>query len=791
MIELQTLPPVVLQPTVHYIDTLEQLQLAIPVIVEYLRQPNAPLAVDTETYGPNKKAVPRPTRCAGGFNGYIRLLQLGFNPSETLAIRDQQYVIDVKAIGANWVAHLLGDILEKATVIGQNLKYEWQFLWVHMGIKLRKMRDMLLISQVLCAGDKLNHGLGDLYDRHLNRGWFEARTGMTFEMYQKYKATYQKIDWEIVELGELRDEDGTNALQYAADDVSLIFPLFDHLRDKVQDWVDHYERDMSAEMGMLHVIKKECALIPVFALMELRGIKLDARYHLHTVIEYLQKMRDIAVDNLGFKVTKTVRVISRWCTLKDRKEKITPKVQRVYFEVEKEEDLNLRSPQQLKPKINQMLSDALGEKIEIDTGEKEIREVLNRRAKELPPEVVTKLKWILQYKKASSLLSRYGQDLLDMAPDGYLFPSWHQIGTDESAVSSGRSSCTKPNMMFMPARGWLFVTKWDASGKPLDGVEAMPFFRRSFVAAPGWKLLCADYSQEEPRIAAEIYNEERLIGDFKKFGDKADVHSIFGKSFCGLDYYPPKGSFERDYIGKTGGLQLLYGAWWVAFKQFMYVNTDGRVDWTDEEAQQKYHNWFADYPAFLEQKNQAKRDAEEFAEDWKFTLAPCKINRQPFAVFWTSPWGRKRSFHLKPEHMKVPDLKLHKNFKAPVLNSDGQPELDANGKEVLSWKNIYRERISSAGREGFNHRIQGSAADVLKYACILVEAAFQAEGWDWQQGIVAVIHDEILCHVREENVERAAEIIKKSMLKAWYDYFKEVDMYLTVKSGDSWADCKS
>lgn len=792
------------------IETPEQFLGIVPLIYEYAKSPKACLSIDVETYGPNKKKVPRPTRNKdGSYNGHIRTLQIGLSPNVSSPIRDIQYIIDVKKLGYELVGKYLKDVLENTMVLGQNLKYEYQFLFTHMGIRLRKMRDVMLMSQILFAGDKVNHGLGDLYGRFLDYGWFESyldvngRLAMlkepykeipwkfnVFDAYKIFKETNQTLDWEEE---ELTDEQ----LDYAADDVALIFPLFDAMCERIRQWREIYETEFQGSgRGMLEIIRLECSNIPAFALMELRGIKLNKDYHNFTVIKYLMEKQDEAAAMLGFTVTKKIvkKFSNRWCGLKDRKEKACVGINRVSWEevTYEEVPMNMRSPAQLKPRLNEILRDALQDpELEIEgTGEDVIKDLVNKRRRELPPPVIEQLRWILQYKKASSLLSKFGQKMIDLCTDrDYLHASWFQIGTDESSVSSGRSSCKSPNMMQMPSRGHLFATKYDDQGKPLDGVNVIHFFRRSFIAEEGWILLDADYSQEEPRIAAETCNELPLIEDFRRFGKDSDIHSIIGKSLCGLDYYPKKGSYERDYIGKTGGLQLLYGAYWKSLKDFMYSKTDGKVDWDDADAEQAYNRFFEAYPSFRREMDKVKNEVQEEAANFGWTLAPFKKDRRPFYVAFTK-MGRARRFCLKDDQVKKPDFMLSKHYKTPVLDEDGEPELDEKGKQVTTWKNIYRERMSAAGREGFNHRIQGTAADILKIAIQMIEERFEQAGFDWQEGIVAVIHDEILCHVKLEHADIAAAIMRECMIEAWDRFFKRVPMFVDVDRANNWADAK-
>lgn len=74
-------------------------------------------------------------------------------------------------------------------------------------------------------------------------------------------------------------------------------------------------------------------------------------------------------------------------------------------------------------------------------------------------------------------------------------------GYDQLGADTGRFTCKEPNVHGIPRR-----------------------VRNCFVASPGHKLIKADYSQEEVRIAAEITKDKSLIADI---GNGLDLHCHF------------------------------------------------------------------------------------------------------------------------------------------------------------------------------------------------------------------------------------------------------------------------
>src|SRR5581483_3034340 len=121
------------------------------------------LAVDVETFSNDKleeDEVPRPIKFRHPYiSGMIKTLQIGM----PIDVEDIQFIIDLEEINPRVAGKYLKFALENSMIIGQNLKYEFQMLAVHCDIRLRNMRDLMLMSQVLHAGNKISHSMGSIY----------------------------------------------------------------------------------------------------------------------------------------------------------------------------------------------------------------------------------------------------------------------------------------------------------------------------------------------------------------------------------------------------------------------------------------------------------------------------------------------------------------------------------------------------------------------------------------------------------------------------------------------------
>ena len=149
-------------------------------------------------------------------------------------------------------------------------------------------------------------------------------------------------------------------------------------------------------------------------------------------------------------------------------------------------EFNVASPQQL----CQVLFDEL--KLPVlkrgKTGPSTDQEVLEKLAEQHPlPRA------IIEYRGLSKLKSTYLEPLPQyLGKDGRLHTTFHQ-----AATATGRLSSSEPNLQNIPIRG-----------------EMGPEIRRAFVAAPGMRLLSADYSQVELRLLAHFSGDPGLIDAF-------------------------------------------------------------------------------------------------------------------------------------------------------------------------------------------------------------------------------------------------------------------------------------
>jgi DNA polymerase-1 len=140
---------------------------------------------------------------------------------------------------------------------------------------------------------------------------------------------------------------------------------------------------------------------------------------------------------------------------------------------------------------------------------------------------------LLGYKELRNFVTTFGTMWLrHVDSDGRVYASFNQLGTD-----TGRYSCDSPNLQNIPIR------KDDR-------------YRQAFIATDGdWKIITADLSQIEYRIAGEFSMETAIIEEYNK--ENPDFHQLTAN--LASQYL---GEQLERHIGKTLNFALIYQAYY-------------------------------------------------------------------------------------------------------------------------------------------------------------------------------------------------------------------------------------
>lgn len=279
------------------------------------------------------------------------------------------------------------------------------------------------------------------------------------------------------------------------------------------------------------IYKLEKALAPVVEKMERSGIKIDAAW-----LSALSREMDSIIKSLEEKIYSLAR-----------------------------EKFNINSSQQISHILfeNLKLSTAGLKKTPggvISTSWSELEKLKDKHPI---------IEFLEDYRELFKLKSGFVDSLPKLsAKDGRLHPKFHQLGT-----ATGRFSCSDPNLQNIPIKG-------DFGRK----------IRQAFIVDKGFKMVSADYSQMELRIAAAISKDKKMIEFFRK---GKDIHKMTASQIFNI---PENKVGERERsLAKTINFGVLYGMSALGLARAAGISMDEAKNFIDE-----YFNDFGGIAGYVE-----------------------------------------------------------------------------------------------------------------------------------------------------------------------------------------------
>ncbi|MFA5851566.1 MAG: DNA polymerase I [Spirochaetales bacterium] len=299
---------------------------------------------------------------------------------------------------------------------------------------------------------------------------------------------------------------------------------------------------------------------------------------------------------------------------------------------------------------------------------------------------------ILRQRMLAKLKNTYVDTLAGLAErSGRVHTTYIQTG-----AATGRLSSKDPNLQNIPIR--------DEEGRRI---------RASFTAAPGMRLISADYSQIELVVMAHLSGDENLIAAFK---EGVDIHRRTAAFIFGIEEAAVTPEHRR--VAKTINFGVIYG-----MSAFRLARDLGIPNSKAQGFIDAYFTTYSGVARFI-QKTIAETESSGYA---------------------TTMFGRRR--------------------KIAAINSKNKTERQA------------------AQRVAVNTPIQGSAADIVKRAMLLVDAKLREKMPE--VSMLLQVHDELVFEAPEASVEKACDIIRKEMESA---AILSVPLRVSIETAYSWGD---
>jgi DNA polymerase-1 len=185
---------------------------------------------------------------------------------------------------------------------------------------------------------------------------------------------------------------------------------------------------------------------------------------------------------------------------------------------------------------------------------------------------------VLDWRQLAKLRSTYTDAL-----QSYINPETGRVHTSYAmaSTSTGRLSSTDPNLQNIPVRS-----------------EEGRRIRTAFVAAPGHKLISADYSQIELRVLAHVADIPQLR---RAFAEGLDIHAMTASEMFGVPVEGMDPAVRRR--AKAINFGIIYG-----ISAFGLAN---QLSISREEAGDYIRTYFARFPGIKDYMDQTRKAARE------------------------------------------------------------------------------------------------------------------------------------------------------------------------------------
>ncbi len=274
---------------------------------------------------------------------------------------------------------------------------------------------------------------------------------------------------------------------------------------------------------------------------------------------------------------------------------------------------------------------------------------------------IPQVRQLIEIRSEKKLLDKL-KELHSHLKNGRIYSSFRQIG-----APTGRMASSQPNLQN--------ITKE---------------LRRLFKAPKGKKLIVADYSQIELRIAAEYVNDETMI---KAFSEGKDLHRFTASLILGKPY--DEISKEERQMVKAINFGLIYG---ISPRSLMeYARNNYGVDISLKDAQEFHKRFFDIYLSFKRWHESVKQKLSKKHSITVYTLLGRKMTVHRFTEAVNFPIQGTGSDMLK---MAVVFFgKLKKDVDAGIVNLvHDEIVVETSEADAQRVKDILSESMLKAGK---------------------------------------------------------------------------------------------
>lgn len=600
--------------------------------------------------------------------------------------------------------------------IYHNSKFDMKVIYWQIGVHLGQPHwDTYVASMLLNENE--SHSLKALHAKYVKN----AEGGDV----AKFNDLFKGIQFNLVPLDV--------AYMYAANDPVMTWELWKFQEPYFTPGTDECAESKLERVSWVYY-NIELPIIGVLFDMEVHGVDLDE--------ELLSKLRTDFTAKMNDAETTFQTEVSKYSNELDELRQVDfQSYQKLTMDAQGDVTVSISSPTQLAILFYDILK---------------LKSPDDRKPRGTGEDIVSKFdnpiaKALLVYRKYAKLMSTY------ITMDEHLAKTDNRIHTNykQYGAKTGRMSSEAPNLQNIPAKG--------------EGA----IIRQLFKATEGKYIIGSDYSQQEPRSLAALSKDENMI---QAYVEEKDLYAVIGSKIYGVPYdqcleFNPDGSSnpegkKRRNNTKSVLLGLMYGRGSSAIAD--------QTGLSKKAAEKIIADFFAEFPkvgeyiifvqqhaidyGYVETATGRRRrlpdmGLDEFSFEYidgskndnfdplDFTNddeVSTEVPEHVVEQYWSRldrAWGYKQKEVIK-EEAKAEGIKIHDN----------------GGK------------IADAERQCLNSVIQGTAADMTKYAMIQVHRDKELKELGFT--LTIPVHDELLGEIPKENAKRGAERLTEVMIES-------------------------
>jgi len=319
------------------------------------------------------------------------------------------------------------------------------------------------------------------------------------------------------------------------------------------------------------------------------------------------------------------------------------------------------------------------------------------------------------YNKLTKIKSSYIDRFLDSADDGVFYPYFKQNGTVSGRYGSDMQQLPKP---LEPGQDEQII------------MDYTNVIRAFFICPEGTMLLDTDYASLEPRVFATVAGDQGLKDIFNNDLDFYSHIAIKTEKLEGVSAHTKAPNFLKKVNpvkrqqAKSYSLGVPYGMSGYALAMTLEIPA--------KEGDKLVEGYLDGFPDLRKWREESRAFVKEhgFIKNKVGRIRHLPVAKSVYAAMGDGLMDWKHKKNLEREY----------------------------GAEVVA--NLYRD-YKNALNNCLNFQIQSYSASIVNRAALQINRKFKQENIVGQ--VIAQIHDQLVCQVNEEYVERACAIVQDCM----------------------------